>query len=96
MTNRMKPDLTSTSINQLKTIFDQSVTVLCQVPESEKTEEQTYKLHSSLLPIHLDPVSLRKRALRDAADALAILWKISRPVRAKLQSGELQFSRSSL
>jgi hypothetical protein len=76
----------SGSANQLKNIFDQSLAILCEGANS-------VRVRRSSLPLHIDAVNLQKRALSDAADALAALWKISANRSAKLQTGAVQYSR---
>jgi hypothetical protein len=76
----------SGSANQLKNIFDQSLAILCEGANSVRVRRRS-------LPLHIDDVSLQKRALRDAADALTALWKISGSRPAKLHGGAVQYSR---
>jgi hypothetical protein len=81
----------SGSPNQLKNIFDQSLVILCEGASS-------VRVRRSSLPLHIDAVSLQKRALSDAANALTALWKISDTKSPKLQSrtiqgGTIQYSR---
>jgi hypothetical protein len=76
----------SGSASQLKNIFDQSLAILCEGAGS-------VRVRRSSLPLHIDDASLQKRALRDAADALAALWKISGTRPAKLAGGAVQYSR---
>ena len=85
----------SDSTNQLKSIFDQSLAVLCEGEDTVKTGLQTERLRRKSLPLHIDAVNLQKRALDNAAKALATLWKISEPKRTKLQSRVTQYSRST-
>ena len=85
----------SDSTNHLKSIFDQSLAVLCEGKDTVKTGSQTDWLRRKSLPLHIDAVNLQKRALDNAAKALATLWKISEPKRAKLQSRATQYSRST-
>jgi hypothetical protein len=74
------------SATHLKKIFDQSLAVLCGGKES-------VPLRRNSLPLHIDSVSLQKRALTDAANALTSLWKISDSASPKLRRNTLQFSR---
>jgi hypothetical protein len=62
----------SGSTTHLKDVFDQSLAVLCEGASSGRVRR-------SCLPLHIDAANLQKRALSDAADALAALWKISKP-----------------
>ena len=95
MSNAMTVTEESNSTNQLKSIFDQSLAVLCEGKDTVKTGSQTERLRRRSLPLHVDAVNLQKRALDNAAKALATLWKISEPKRAKLQSRATQYSRST-
>jgi hypothetical protein len=92
----------SDSTNQLKSIFDQSLAVLCEGEDTVKTGLQSERLRRKSLPLRrkslplrIDAVNLQKRALDNAAKALATLWKISEPKRTKLQSRVTQYSRST-
>jgi hypothetical protein len=85
----------SDSTNHLKSIFDQSLAVLCEGKNTVKTGSQPERLLRSSLPLHVDVVNLQKRALDNAAKALATLWKISKPKRPKLQSRATQYNRSA-
>jgi hypothetical protein len=76
----------SGSTNHLKDIFDQSVAVLCEGDSGARARRRS-------LPLHIDAVSLQKRALSDAAGALAALWKISENRSPKLHRGAVQYSR---
>jgi hypothetical protein len=86
MTNAVTINEKSVSENHLKTIFDQSLAILCEGAGS-------VRLRRSSLPLHIDAVNLQKRALSDAANALAALWKISESKSPKLHSGAMQCSR---
>src|SRR3982074_2603546 len=85
----------SDSTNQLKSSVGQSLAVLCEREDTVKTGLQTERLRRKSLPLHIDAVNLQKRALDNAAKALATLWKISGPKRTKLQSRVTQYSRST-
>jgi hypothetical protein len=85
----------SDATNQLKSIFDQSLAVLCEGKDTVKTGSQTERLRRRSLPLHLDAVNLQKRALDNAAKALATLWKISEPKRTRLQSPATHYSESA-
>jgi hypothetical protein len=74
------------STTRLKKIFDQSLAVLCN-------DKEKMPLRRSSLPLHIDGVNLQKRALSDAANALAALWKISDPSSPKLRRRVLQYGR---
>jgi len=85
----------SDSTNHLKSIFDQSLAVLCEDKDSVRAWSQTERLRRGSLPLHVDAVNLRKRALDNAAKALATLWKISEPKRPKLQSRAPRYNIST-
>jgi hypothetical protein len=71
--------------NHLKDVFEQSLAVLSNTKvESTKKSHPISVLHGNSMPIHIDAVSLQKRALDDAAKALSTLWKVSEPKRAKI------------
>jgi hypothetical protein len=86
MTNAVTLNEKSGSTTHLKAIFDQSLAVLCEGAGS-------VRIRRSCLPLHIDAANLQKRALSDAADALAALWKISKARSPKLQSRAIQYSR---
>jgi hypothetical protein len=86
MSNGLTVTEESNSTNHLKSIFDQSLAVLCESKDPAKTGLQTEPLRRSSLPLHVDAVNVQKRALNSAAKALATLWKISEPKRPKLES----------
>ena len=48
------------------------------------TNRKESRLGRALLPLHIDDDNFQKRALDNAAKALAALWKISGPERPKL------------
>lgn len=85
----------SDATNQLKSIFDQSLAVLCEGKDTVMTGSQTERLRRRSLPLRLDAVNLQKRALDNAAKALATLWKISEPKRTRLQSPATHYSGST-
>ena len=97
MSNGMTVTVTeeSDSRNQLKCLFDQSLAALCQGKDSVKTGSHTERLRRRSLPLHVDAVNLQKRALDNAAKALATLWRISEPKRTKLQSPATHYNRST-
>jgi|SRR5271163_2605884 hypothetical protein len=68
----------SGSANHLKNIFDQSLAILCEGASSVRVRRRS-------LPLHIDPLSLQKRALSDAANALTALWNISASHKKSLQ-----------
>jgi hypothetical protein len=86
MANAPAPTEKSGSANHWKDIFDQSLAILCDGANS-------VPMRRSYLPLRIDAVTLQKRALSSAADALAALWKISETRAPKLRSGAVQWSR---
>ena len=97
MSNGMTVTVTaeSDSTNHLKSIFDQSLAVLCEDNDSVRAWSHTEWLGRGSLPLHVDAVNLQKRALDNAAKALATLWKISEPTRRKPQDRATQYNRSA-
>jgi|SRR5271156_2880422 hypothetical protein len=87
MTNEIAGKQQCESTNQLKSIFEQSLAVLCEDKPQNKNvilkNPQNVRIRRDFLPLHIDAANLQKRALDDAAKALAALWKISEPGRAK-------------
>jgi hypothetical protein len=82
------------SNNHLKDVVEQSLAVLGDGQRCAGTKPQAQTSLRSALPLHVDRANLQKRALTDAATALAALWKISKPRRVKLPP-RVQFSRST-
>ena len=72
------------SAKHLTNIFEQSLAVLCDGKKALAEKRTIGRALRNSLPVYLDAASLQKRALDDAAKALAALWKIEEPVRAKL------------
>src|SRR6266436_4640 len=61
----------SDSTNHLKSVFDQSLAVLCEDKDSVRARSQTEWSRRGSLPLHVDAVNLQKRAFDNAAKALA-------------------------
>jgi hypothetical protein len=78
----------------LRSIFEQCLAVLCE-DKGSATGEKTGRRRCDSLPLRLDGVNLQKRALSEAANALATLWKISGRRCPKPQDRALHFSRST-
>ncbi|MGZ6231092.1 MAG: hypothetical protein ACXWMO_10050 [Syntrophales bacterium] len=76
------------STHHLKSIFEQSLAVLCRDGDKDSAtgNGQNGRVRCDSLPLHMDAANLEKRALDDAAKALATLWKISDAGRPKLQA----------
>ena len=72
------------SSKHLANIFEQSLAVLCDGKKALTARRPIGRALRNSLPVHLDDASLQKRALEDAAKALATLWKIEEPGRTKL------------
>lgn len=84
MANRIIVNQQSDSPNHLKSIVEQSLGVLREGKESEVAAAQKRPLRRRSLPIHFDVFNRERRALLEAAKALATLWKIPEPRRVKL------------
>ncbi len=82
MTNTPNVNEQSGSAHRLKNIFDRSLAILSEGAGAPPVRR-------SSIPLHIDAISLQKRALSDAANALAALWKISKPNFSKLQSAAI-------
>ena len=83
------------SKSHLKNVVDQSLAVLGADKNSAVVKPQGHELLRSALPLHVDPANLQKRALSDAATALAALWKVSKPRRTRMPARVVQYSRST-
>jgi hypothetical protein len=87
MTNGIAGKQQCESTNQLKSMFEQSLAVLREdKPQHNNVttkNSQNVRIRRDFFPLHIDAASLQKRALDDAAKALAALWKISEPGRAR-------------
>ena len=87
MTSRT-PVTPADSATHLKNVFEQSLAVLSEqgdTPSNAATDSRQGKIRvrPRSLPLHTDAVSLQKRALDNAVNALATLWKIPGPARVK-------------
>jgi hypothetical protein len=78
------------SAHHLRDIVEQSIAVLCERDEAAAKQAQVRA--SRFLPLHADRASMQKAALTNAAKALASLWNVSRPGRAKHSRG-LQYGQ---
>jgi hypothetical protein len=79
------------STDQLRNVFDQSLAVLCEDKGVVARDAHNLPIRQREVPQQAD---VRKRALNDAANALASLWKISGPGRGKLSRDEVRSSRN--
>jgi hypothetical protein len=88
LTNESAVNKPAESTHHLKSIFEQSLAVLRQDNNYNYEDKHEHKnavskprpnvpVRRDFLPLHIDPANLQKRALDDAAKALAALWKIS-------------------
>jgi hypothetical protein len=73
----------------LKNVFEQSLAMLGET-KTENTK-RTAPLRGSAVPLHIEPAMLQKRAIDDAAKALASLWKVPGP--SRLQTRPVPSSR---
>jgi hypothetical protein len=78
------------STRSLRNICEQSLAVLCEGGDSVKTKSPAETSRRRSLPLYVDPANLQKRALGDAAKALAALWKISDSKRPRLSADGLR------
>jgi len=86
MINKTAGDEKCDSAKHLTNIFEQSLAVLCDGKKALTANRPIGRALRNSLPVYIDAASLQKRALDDAAKALATLWKIEEPGRAKLHS----------
>jgi hypothetical protein len=101
-------DAATDAKRKMENIFDQSLAVLCSgdVPSTTSSSSTTKRSnvrrtakaaesYTNSLPIHIDKISLQRRALVDAAKALATLWKVPETRGSRLQNRGLEFSRGT-
>lgn len=68
------------SASRLKKLMEQSLAVMREgKAAAAATQTKTGTLSRRALPLHMNAAYLQNGALVDAADALAALWKISKP-----------------
>ena len=72
--------------DHLKSVVEQSLAVLNQ---NNKEAGRTDSSHRRSLPLHVDTANLQKVAVVSASKALAALWKISAPSRARKPPSKL-------
>jgi hypothetical protein len=77
--------------NHLKDVFEQSLAML-EVRHAGATAESA-ATRGSAVPLHIDPAFLQKRALDDAAKALASLWRVPSSTRAKFNNRPIPSNR---
>jgi hypothetical protein len=88
------PNAQPDSTNRLKSIFEQSLAVLRGDKGDKNVRAGKVHKRCASLPLRMDAANLQKRAVEEAAKALASLWKISDPKRSKLQARAIQPNRS--
>ncbi len=86
MNHNNAPSAQPESTNRMKNIFEQSLAVL----RGDKNRTGNVQKHCVSLPLHIDAANVQKRAVEEAAKALASLWKISDTRRSKLQVPAIQ------
>jgi hypothetical protein len=87
-----KSNATSGSTQHLKSVVEQSISVLSEARGSNPIPAL---LRRRSLPIHIDAANLKNIAVDNAAKALAALWNISAPRRAHGQGRAMEFSRQT-
>jgi hypothetical protein len=82
----------SPDATHLKNVYEKSLAILSESKRKLNSKKPLPQALRSSVPLHIDPVSLQKRALDDAAKALATLWKVSAAGPAR-SNGTLHFGR---
>lgn len=80
------------SASHLKDVFEQSLAMLGE-KNSGVERNKPIRQRRSAVPIHIDAACLQKRALEDAAKALASLWNVTTPGQTRVQNRPLQYAR---
>jgi hypothetical protein len=93
-------DVSKDAKRKMEGIFDQSLAILTASQDPAITSPQITRAtslssYSNSLPIHIDKFSLQRRALVDAAKALATLWKVPEAKGTRLRSRPLQLSKET-
>jgi len=83
-TSKIATDTQVESTNHLKAVFEQSLALMRENKESITRNRQDSRLGRACLPLDSEGNDFQKRALENAAKALATLWKVSGPTRPKL------------
>lgn len=83
MTNHPGVGPVPESSTRLKNVYEQSLAVLSEARQGQNKKQSARQFRSSV-PLHIDAASLEKRALDDAARALATLWNVSTPGHSRL------------
>jgi len=90
MNNENVPNAQPDPTRRLKSIFEQSLAVLLGDKHERTGNSRNVQKRCASLPLRMDAANLQKCALEEAAKALASLWKISEPRRAKLPDRAIQ------
>lgn len=77
----------------LKTVFEKSLAVLSEGKDALTKNTRIGRASRGSTPIRINAADLQKRALDDAAHALATLWKVQEPGRSKAQLRPLPSTR---
>jgi hypothetical protein len=85
MINHGVPKENPDSVTQLKTVFEKSLALLSEGKDALTRKTRIGRASRGSMPIHMNQADLQKRALADAAHALATLWKVQEPGRPKVQ-----------
>jgi hypothetical protein len=93
MINNAMPQEKPDSATALKNIFDQSLAVLAEGKVVLTKDTRIGRACRDSTPLHINTAELQKRALEDAARALASLWKISDAGRSKSQGRPTRLDR---
>ncbi len=87
--------LCSGEINSVE-VSDNALAKASAIASGKRTKRtSTATSYSNSLPIHIDRLSLQRRALVDAAKALATLWKVPETRGSRIHSRGLQLSRET-
>jgi hypothetical protein len=93
MNNQAVPQENPESVIHLKTVFEKSLAVLSEGKDALTKDTRIGRASRSSTPIRINAVDLQKRALDDAAHALATLWKVHELGRARVQIRPLSSAR---
>jgi hypothetical protein len=93
MINQAVPQENPESVIHLKTVFEKSLAVLSEGKDALTKNTRIGRASRSTMPIRINAADLQKRALDDAAHALATLWKVQESGRPKVQIRPLPSAR---
>jgi hypothetical protein len=93
MINQAVPQQNPDSVLHLKTVFEKSLAVLSEGKDALAKDTRIGRASRASTPIYINAADLQKRALEDAAHALATLWKVQEPGRSKPQNRPLPSTR---